>query len=381
MATQPLERTAMTVRVVLAASVAMVLGGCSALTTMYDTPGDHPRTRPLPVAGTELFDWKGVVHCHCYLSHDSEGPLADIDDACRAARMDFVIMTDHQSEASIRDGARGMRGETLFMVGAELNTPQGTLQAFPLQTPLRRRQHAGLVIKDAAAQGAITLLCHAENNKAWPLPGLAGVEIVNLHAGAYLRTKGITLLTGLLLPARFLFERICYRDPGIFAHWDEQLQKRHPFTPVGGNDAHANVHVFGPLGGTIGTYREIFLTLSTHVLARHLDEASIIEAIKLGRTYVAYDIFGEGAGFDFRAVDPDGVHVGGATVRASSYLRLQVRTPAVGMIELWRDGVMVRAQEGEVMEVEAPAVGVYRVEVKTLFGSPWLFSSSIRVVE
>src|SRR5262249_43746186 len=103
------------------------LGGCSGFTTMYSTPGPKPDVHPLPVAGTDLYDWKGVVHCHSYLSHDSKGTIAEIAAACRRASVDFVAMTDHQTDASIRDGQRGMVGNTLFMVGCEQRCPQGTI--------------------------------------------------------------------------------------------------------------------------------------------------------------------------------------------------------------------------------------------------------------
>jgi hypothetical protein len=275
-----------------------------------------------------------------------------------------------------------MVGDTLFMVGCETRSPQGTVMAFPLTTPIKRWQHAGLLIKDTEAQGGVAFICHAELWKAWDMPGLTdftGIEIVNLHAGAMWGNKVVTLLDGIFLPLRFLFERICRRDAEVFRHWDQQLAARHPFTPVGGDDAHANVRLLGPLGGTIGNYQEVFLTLSTHVLAPHLTEADLVQALRLGRTYVSFDIFGEGAGFDFRAVDRGGVHVGGATVAAADDLRLSVHTPQPGGIQLWRDGAIVREVEDDSLEVRAPAPGVYRVEVRTRYGSPWLFSSSIKV--
>jgi len=163
---------------------AAALGGCSVFTTMYATPGPKPDVHPLPVTGTDLFDWKGVIHCHSYLSHDSKGTIAEIAAACRRASVDFVAMTDHQTDASIRDGQRGMVGDTLFMVGCEQRCPQGTIMAFPLTTPIKRWQHAGLLIKDTEAQGGVAFTCHAELWKAWDQPGLeglTGVEIVNLH--------------------------------------------------------------------------------------------------------------------------------------------------------------------------------------------------------
>lgn len=356
------------------------LGGCASVTTMFATPGDAPHARPLPVAGTDLFDWKGVVHCHSLLSHDSEGTIEEISAACEATELDFLVMTDHQTDASIRDGVRGRIGDTLFVVGAEVRSPQGTLVAFPLQKPLRHWQHPGLLAREVHAQGGLAFVCHAELWKiGWDVPGLDGVEIVNLHAGAttagYLGTLGAMVF----LPLRWLFERICWRDDRVFEAWDRHLQRQHPFTPIGGNDAHANVRVFGPLGGTIGTYREVFLTLSTHVLAPRLDEASLVDAFRQGRTYVSFDIFGEGAGFDFRAVLGETVHVGGATVAADPALQLRVQTPAPGRIQLWRDGAVVQEAVGESLVLATPPPGTYRVEVRTTDGSPWLFSSSIRV--
>lgn len=332
------------------------------------------------LAGTALQDWKGVVHCHSYLSHDSEGTVAEIVAAAHAARIDFVMMTDHQTDASIRDGARGMMDGVLFVVGAEIRTPQGTVMAFPLQAPLRRWQSAGALVAEAGRQGAVAFLCHAENTRAWDVDGLCGVEIVNLHAGAVGADRIEMLLWGFLLPLRATFGLICQRDPAVFAAWDRQLGRRHPFTPVGGNDAHANVRIFGPLGGTIGTYCEVFLTLSTHVLAERLDEASVVEAMRAGRTYVCFDLFGEGTGFDFHAEDGARVAPPGATVPSSPELRLVARAPRPGHLRFLCDGVVCCEGDGLALELAAPPPGVYRVEVVSTGGVPWIFSSSIRVV-
>ncbi|MEO6593865.1 MAG: hypothetical protein ABIP94_03835 [Planctomycetota bacterium] len=378
MTVSPARRSA---ALVLAAAAELLLHSCAALTTTYGTPGPHPLVRPVPVRGTSLFDWKGIVHNHSRLSHDSEGTIEQMVEASKAAHIDFIVMTDHQTDASIAGGQRGMVGDTLFVVGAEVRSPQGTLICFPLTKPLRRFQHAALLAKEAAAQGGLSFVCHAELWKAsWDVPGLAGAEIVNLHAGAITVDKIGTLGTALFLPMRTLCERICVRDPAVFAQWDARLAQQHPFTPFGGNDAHENVRVFGPFGGTIGTYREIFQTLSTHMLAAKLDEASLVEAFAAGRTYVSFDVFGEGAGFDFRAEDGEGhVHLGGASVPFGKDLTLRVVTPAAARILLLKDGHEVHRRSAMSLVVHAPPPGVYRVEVYTEGGDPWLFSSSIRV--
>lgn len=361
--------------------LSLSLPGCAAFTTVLPSlpPGPHP---PRAVAGTPFVDCKGIVHCHSHLSHDSEGTLEQIAAACRDAHVDFVVMTDHQTDASIRDGVRGMVGDTLFLVGAEVRSPVGTLLCFPLRTPLRRFQHPALLAKEAAAQGGLAFAAHCELWRA-PLaaPGLTGAEIVNLHAGALAAPKLGTLGSALFLPMRLLCERICWRDDAVFAAYDQALAERHPFTPIGGDDAHANIRVFGPLGGTIADYREVFLTLSTHVLAERLDEASLVAAFAAGRTYVSFDVFGEGTGFDFRAIDPAGrVHVAGATLVAAPGLTLQITTPATGRIRLLRDGREVHARTARTMGLREVDPGVYRVEVRTEDDEPWLFSGSIRVV-
>lgn len=358
----------------------MLLGACSAFTTLHPASPATERA-PRPVPGTPWVDYRGVVHCHSYLSHDCDAPVERIAAACRETGIHFLVMTDHQSEASLRDAVRGMVGDTLFLAGAEVRSVHGTLLCFPLQRPLRRFQHPALLAREAAEQGGLAFVCHGES---WRLPfdieGMHGAEIVNLHAGAMTAGALGTVATGVFLPMRSMCERICVRDERVLTAFDRALQTRHPFTPIGGDDAHESVRLFGPLGGTLGTYRELFLTLTTHVLAAGLDEASIVDAFRRGRTYVSFDVFGDGTGFDFRAVDERGaVHVGGATIDPGGDLLLCVSTPSAGQIRLLRDGELVVARLGTQLELRDPACGVYRVEVATETGRPWLFSGSIKV--
>ncbi len=140
-------------------ALAALLGtGCAAFTTMdgpsVKTYGDQPRR----VAGTDLLNLKGAVHCHSYLSHDSEGTIEEIAEAAAVAGLDFVAMTDHRTDEAIHQGYRGRIGRTLFLVGAEVRTPQGTLLAFPLHAPLRRWMSAGALVAEARRQGAATFI-------------------------------------------------------------------------------------------------------------------------------------------------------------------------------------------------------------------------------
>lgn len=210
---------------------------------------------------------------------------------------------------------------------------------------------------------------------------LADGDFLLLVVGDDLDPRAVRLADNLL--GRHLVHpwHLAFVDMALYER-DRQLARRHPFTPIAGNDAHANIRVFGPLGGTIGSYEEIFLTLSTHVLARELTEAGLVEAFRAGRTYVSFDIFGEGTGFDFRIADgAGGVHLGGSSLPAADDLLLAVRTPKTGRIRVLRDGVPIHDTSGDTCSLLAPPPGVYRIEVETPNGDPWLFSSSIRVLE
>lgn len=365
---------------VLAVCLSLPLCGCSALTTMLPSHEDEGRADPARVADSDLRDLKGMVHCHSYLSHDSKGTIEEITAAAKAAGTHFIVMTDHQTPDSIALGQRGEVDGVLFLCGAEQRTQQGTVLAFPLQKPLRRWMHCGALVAEATKQGALVFVGHAEAWKDWNMPGLSGAEIVNLHAGAMTANPAAVLGSALLLPARYLMRSIAFRDDAVFANWDAQLQRKHPFTPVGGGDAHANIQAFGPLGGTIAGYPEVFQSISTHVLATERSEAAIVDAMRRGRTYVCFDVFGDGTGFDFRGErDNAAPLLPGDSAQDGRGITLRVRTPKPARIELFCSGRIVATFDGAEGSLQDPPPGVYRAEARTQSGAPWLFSSSIRI--
>ena len=335
---------------------------------------------------TGLYDRKGVIHCHSWLSHDSDGPFADIVRAANRTGLDFLVMTDHQTAVSVTQGLRGVHGRTLFVAGAEVRVPGGgSLLLFPLQDSVRYGP-PGYMVAAARKQGGIAFIGHAERWRLWNVPGLCGAEIYNLHAAARAAPKAALILRTLLLPVQWVFALLSQRPDEVLAQWDAQLQRVHPFTPIGGNDAHANVRLFGPLGGTIGTYEEMFNVLTTHVLVEgeQIDEASLVEALRRGRSFVCYDLTRDGTGFEFfaRAGEPGEqgrVSAMGETVVAEPGLELVVATPSLAEIRVLRDGEVVHVAKGHGTCIVDPAPGVWRVETYVPPGLPWIFSSTIRV--
>ncbi|MCA8958232.1 MAG: hypothetical protein KDC87_19300 [Planctomycetes bacterium] len=333
-------------------------------------------SRPRSPSG--LLDLRGVVHCHSFRSHDSKGTIAEIGAACAATGMDFLVMTDHPSPYSVSRGRRGMVGDTLFLVGAELRAPGGTLLAFPLRHYVRRHATLQGYLDDIHAQGGLAFVCHAERFDAWDAVGkpggIDGVELHNLHAAARRADKLGVIGRTLATPLRHLFALLARPDPDVLARFDAVAG--HPIPVVGGNDAHANIRLLGDLGWVIGTYEEVFRVMSTHVLAERLDQPSLVAAIRAGRTYLSIDLWRDGSGFGFWAEDRHGVHEMGATVGTDA--RLRVRSPAVAEIRLLRAGKLAAHARGRELTVDDPGPGCYRVEV-WLEGELWIASGVIEV--
>lgn len=356
--------------------LASVLGGCALFTTIGGpaqgfTPGGE---RVVP--GTPYRDWKGVIHCHSFLSHDSKGTIPQIAAAANTVGLDFLVMTDHQTPHSISRGTRGLQGQTLFLVGAELRAPGGTLLAFPLRHYVRPQATLAAMIDDIHEQGGLAFACHAERFDAFSEPGLDGIELVNLHAAALRMPNAELVLKGLLVPLHELLTGLTARDARLLANFDQQLAHRGPWSVIGGNDAHNNVSA---VIATLGTYEELFRTLTTHVLAERCDEAALVAAIRAGRTYVAFDLWHDATGFDFRAQDGEQAHLTGARVAAGAALELCVRTPIDAEIVLLCGGRIAHATHGRELRLRAPPPGDYRVEVYLPERRPWIYSGAIRV--
>src|SRR5438132_7242228 len=49
-------------------------------------------------------EFRGVVHAHSHLSHDSTGTAGELLDAARQAKLDFLVLTDHYTPRIFTEG-------------------------------------------------------------------------------------------------------------------------------------------------------------------------------------------------------------------------------------------------------------------------------------
>jgi hypothetical protein len=101
---------------------------------------------------------------------------------------------------------------------------------------------------------------------------------------------------GELLPAPLMLRELLRMPQKNLDLWDSLADAD---LIVGGLDAHAKFRALGALGGTNDSYGRMFRLLTTHVLARAATRDAILEALRAGRSYVAFEGRGRVDAFRF----------------------------------------------------------------------------------
>lgn len=177
---------------------------------------------------------------------------------------------------------------------------------------------------------------------------------------------------------------------GTLRLWDELLSQGHRIAALGGADAHGQEYQWGPIKRVIFPYHALFRCINTHILTREplsgqdvaRDKALIYEALRAGRTWVAYDRPHPSRGFQCLFRSDVAIAVPGESLRRLGALQIHIGLPAPGLIHLRRDGKIIHRTRGRQLLLTTEEPGIYRVEVyRRYFGRRvgWIFPSPIYV--
>lgn len=374
-------------------------------------------------------DVRGVCHSHSRFSHDSEMPFEKILEAAKKANIKFLFMSDHviNTKADFSWQWRGEHDGVFFFPGFEMgagflvwNLPQETV----LSDTLDKR----LLAKMIDEKGGMLFFAHSENkDHLWDLPQLRGMEIYNIHTD-FLDEKYIKILPGMILnttkyPDQTI-RKIFDRHDDILARWDE-MNKTRKIVGMCAVDAHKNVGVrlvcdaegklilrdtspsldnskdvswipkwllrpfFGPIepGTTLfqkdwDPYERSLRYDNNHLLIKEVNEASLAEALREGRNYVAFDMICDATGFTYFAEANGRKAVCGEALPFTAGALLKVGSPLPGRVTVKRDGVQVHQAEGRAFEFQATEPGKYRVEFDVkLLGewTPWVYTNPVNL--
>ena len=141
------------------------------------------RRKPEALSGLNVY--RGVLHVHSYLSHDSKGTLADIVPAAKADGIDFVFLTDHPRNNidTFPHGYKGNYDGVLIEPGSE---KQG-FDAWPLDTTIIDwKVDKDTVAKNIVSKGGIIFYAHTEEPHNWAnpyYPGYGNIQFSHRYKG------------------------------------------------------------------------------------------------------------------------------------------------------------------------------------------------------
>lgn len=359
-------------------------------------PADDP---PSP-----WLDLAGAVHIHSTYS-DGAGDVPTVMAAACEAGVDWLLLTDHNSQQPLRDGwEERFEKKPLLLIGTEVTVEHGAFLLaldMPPEWEPQRDLPPQQVIDDVLAQGGLPFVSLPFDVKhpwrAWDAAGCLGLEVINLSTVArrhinllslawlypVYKTKGILAALGALLT----------RPDQALARWDSLMADGKQQVGIGALDAHALMKI-GSKKYPIPSYADSFRAVATHALIpRSAAEPrrALYEALKTGRCYFSYDLLGDPRPLHFTATNGVEQALMGEKISRppAGTVTLKAKAASGTLLRLFKDGRIVAAARNGVLTYEAREPGVYRIEgyrygmrVGSLYlnSRPWIFTNPIYVV-
>jgi hypothetical protein len=354
----------------------------------------------------DLFEIVGNFHLHTDHS-DGAGTHQQVARAAALAGLDVIAYTDHNCWTAGQEGwyTHPETGrQVLLLMGEEVHDTRRTPQAnhyLCLGADLDLRGYASRpqALVDACRQhGGAGFIAHpVEQGTAlfgepalpwldWQVTGFAGIELWNYMSEfkTYLTSRPAAILAA-------YFPGIFISGPAreTLALWDNLLRDGKPVVAIGGADAHANVYRMGPLRRAVFPYTHLFRAVNTHLLldaplSRDLAaaKAQVLNALRAGHAFVAYDMAGECRGFRFTASGRSGQVSMGEEIYLDGPVILRANAPLPADIRLIRDGEQVARVHGRELIYQTRQAGVFRIEMYRRYRVKqrgWVFSNPIYV--
>ena len=177
--------------------------------------------------------------------------------------------------------------------------------------------------------------------------------------------------------------------PQAMQAWENLLSQGRKVVAIGGSDAHQIPGRLGPIRRSIFPYEWHFRCVNTHLLLPQpltgdlfTDKRLILEALRLGHAFVAYDFPAPTRGFRFTAQGKDGFALMGDEISAENGVTLQVHLPRRAECVLLKDGKPLKTWTNrDACTHITTDPGVYRVEAFIPFYGRrgWIYSNPIYV--
>jgi hypothetical protein len=341
------------------------------------------------------------LHMHTPYS-DGEQYHDAIAHAAAQARIDAIIVTDHNVLVC---GVEGYRHGVLVLTGEEVHDcerqPQAShclvYNANEEMSPFAANPQT--LLNEVRRRGGMAFLAHPIERGSPITPDLEAISWMDWHVRAFTGIEIWNYMTEFKSrlwnwPVALFcvfFPELVISGPfrTTLRRWDELVSGGARVVAIGNADAHGTLYKLGPLRRVIFPYEYLFRCVNTHLLIDkplthnvETDKQMIYAALQAGHCFVGYDLGAPSKGFTFTAQSgADTVVMGDELVRRG-VVRLKITCPAIGTIQLLRNGQLIANHLGKELIHTTVEPGVYRVEVYRPFRGTnrgWIYSNPIYV--
>jgi hypothetical protein len=349
-----------------------------------------------------LTDYAGVIHLHSSYSFDGYTPVPEIISAANARGVDFLMLTDHATLKAREDGFEGWHGRTLVIVGEEIAPRFNHYLAFQLKGAVSLPEDPPDIppqtyIDRVGRKGGIGFIAHPDHEGTalfhvkhyawtdWSVTGYTGLGIWDFMTDWQnsLRDYPLTVLS-YAFPALFLRGP----SPRTLARWDRLTQDR-KVVGIGELDNHATLRRFWRFSLSIFPYLRVLRLIRTHILTvdpltgeSQKDIATLLDALRNGRSYVALDHYRSASGFSLIATDGERSATMGDDFLLHTSADLRISVPHRARLRIVRNGALVHQTIDRELSLTIREPGAYRIEAElAVLGRyrPWIFSNPIYV--
>jgi hypothetical protein len=363
-------------RIAAALAAAALAAGCAAPLPTTQLPPTRLVAPALEFP--ELRDYRGIVDCRMKAAGLDESAVADL---ARTAQIDFVTIGDPARPGESDYGIGGFTAEILFIPGATFKIGGGEIVGVNLHQPIDASLPAAQLIGAIHDQGGLAIAADPSRFKMSNDYALAdAMEVYNQNSEFAAASPAAIYWRAMLFQTDHFLLDLAPRPDANLALYDTMTAGAR-VTLVAGMGAPDNLSV---MGSKVGTFAQLFLFYTTHLLARERGVDALMDAMHRGHAYVSFDILGYVGEFAFYAQNGD-TKTGtkammGDEVHLAAGLALKTELPAkADRIVILKDGVQA-ASAGDAMDLEyAPtAAGAYRVEAWRR-GHLWIISNPVYV--
>ena len=289
----------------------------------------HPGAPEFP----GFHDYRGIVDLPIKASGMDQSGIADL---AKTSQIDFIFLADRVQPGDTDFGIAGFTSDILFIAGGAFEVGGSQIIGVNLHEPIKPNLTPNDLIAAIHDQGGLAIAADPAKFASSEDYALAdAMEVYNARSAWLAQSPTTLYFRAIFFGTDHFLAGLDLRPDANLAtlRSDDDRRARRDARGLGAPD---NLNV---LGAKVGTLPQLFLFCTTHLIARERDTAPILEALRLGHSYVSFDYLGYVGAFAFFARVGDTTTMMGDEVHLAPGLTLKTELPApADRIAMYQNG-------------------------------------------